>query len=469
MEVQVPSLATVTTTRHVLVVPYPSRGHINPMMNLCKLLVSQNTDILVTFVVTEQWLRLIATEPKPHNIRLASLPNIGPSSDTFANVVEAVMTKMEAPLELLLHRLNPPPTTILCDAFLYWAIAVGNRRNIPVAAFWTTTTSELWVQYFHVFQQNLDDHQKLIDYIPSTSWIDRAYIPLLDEKNRQILQWAQKCCEWLSKAQYLLLPSIYELESQVTDALRARISMPIYTIGPNIPYFNLGEKSCYTNDTTHDGNYIDWLDGQPVGSVLYISYGSFHSVSRAQMDEIVAALHKSNVRFLWVTREETNRLKEICGDMGLVVAWCDQLRVLLHPSVGGYWTHCGWNSVVEGVYAGVPFLTFPIAMDQPLISKLIVEDWKVGWRVKKDDKLDTLVRRDEIVVLLRKFMHLDSDVGRDMRKRAKELQDIAQKAIAKDGSSEINFRAFMKNILVHSEESHESNGPQVQNGVEKLN
>ena len=77
--------------------------------------------------------------------------------------------------------------------------------------------------------------------------------------------------------------------------------------------------------------------------------------------------------------------------------------------MGGYWTHCGWNSVIEGVFSGVPFLTFPIAMDQPLISKLIVEDWKVGLRVKKDDKLDTLVGRDEIVVLLRKFMELDSD------------------------------------------------------------
>ena len=64
-------------------------------------------------------------------------------------------------------------------------------------------------------------------------------------------------------------------------------------------------------------------------------------------------------------------------------------------------------------------------MDQPLISKLIVEDWKVGLRVKKDDKLDTLVGRDEIVVLLRKFMELDSDVGREMRKRAKELQHLA--------------------------------------------
>jgi hypothetical protein len=69
-------------------------------------------------------------------------------------LVESVMTEMEAPFERLIDRhVQPPPTLIICDAFLYWAIDVGNRRNIPVAAFWTTSTSELWVQFFHIFLQ----------------------------------------------------------------------------------------------------------------------------------------------------------------------------------------------------------------------------------------------------------------------------------------------------------------------------
>ncbi|CAL0334970.1 unnamed protein product [Lupinus luteus] len=224
-----------------------------------------------------------------------------------------------------------------------------------------------------------------------------------------------KGCEGMLKAQYLLFPSIYELEHHVIDALKA--------------------------------SYLEWLDNQPCDSVLYISFGSYLSVSSAQMDEIIAALRDSGVRFLWTTRGESSKLKEICGKKGMILAWCDQLKVLLHPSVGGYWTHCGWNSTMEGVFAGVPFLTFPLVMDQPLISKLIVEDWKVGWRVKKEDKLDTLVMRDEIVVLLRKFMNLGSDEGRGIRKRAKELHHISQLAIAKGGSSETNVKAFLKNIF----------------------
>ncbi|XP_004500315.1 UDP-glycosyltransferase 87A1-like isoform X2 [Cicer arietinum] len=464
---------TTTATSHVLVVPYPSRGHINPMMNLSKLIVSNNPNILVTFVVTQEWLTLINSEPKPDNIRFGTIPNFGGSKDNFLNVVEAVMTEMEAPLERLLDSfIQPPPTFIIYDAFLFWVVGVGNRRNIPVAAFWTTSTSEFWVQFFHIFLQRNhleNDAEKLIDYIPSNSWIHLADIPLLDKNNHQILQWAMKSYQWILKAQYVLLPSIYELEPQVIDALKSNLTIPIYTIGPNIPYFNLGYKSHYLNATNDAAqNYIDWLNLQPCGSVLYISFGSFLSVSRSQMDEIIGALHDSNIRYLWVTRDETNRLKEKCGKMGFVVTWCDQLRVLLHPAIGGYWTHCGWNSVIEGVFAGVPFLTFPIAMDQPLISKIIVEDWKVGLRVKKDDKLDTLVRKEEIVVLLRKFMDLDYDIGRDMRKRAKEIQHICQLAIKKGGSSETNIKAFLKNIMQSDWKQDGSNGVQSQVVIENF-
>jgi hypothetical protein len=92
----------------------------------------------------------------------------------------------------------------------------------------------------------------------------------------------------------------------------------------------------------------------------------------------------SGVRFLRVARGEACRLKEICGDMGLVMPWCDQLRVLSHSSIGGFLTHRGWNSTQEGVFCGVPFLTFPIVMDQPQNSRLIAEDWRIGWRVKQD-------------------------------------------------------------------------------------
>uniref|UniRef100_A0A2N9FID6 Uncharacterized protein n=1 Tax=Fagus sylvatica TaxID=28930 RepID=A0A2N9FID6_FAGSY len=100
------------TVCHVVAMPYPGRGHINAMMNFCKLLASKSADILISFVVTEEWLGFIGSDPKPTNIRFATVPNVIPSEyirgKDFAGFVEAVNTKVEAPFEELLDRLEPP-------------------------------------------------------------------------------------------------------------------------------------------------------------------------------------------------------------------------------------------------------------------------------------------------------------------------------------------------------------------------
>uniref|UniRef100_F6GUL5 UDP-glycosyltransferase 87A1 n=2 Tax=Vitis vinifera TaxID=29760 RepID=F6GUL5_VITVI len=252
-------------------------------------------------------------------------------------------------------------------------------------------------------------------------------------------------CSWVPKAQYLVFTSVYELEHEALDALKRKFSFPVYTLGPTIPYFNLGDESKVA--TTHsDLNYMKWLDSQPKASVLYISLGSFLSVSSAQMDEIAAGLRSSGVRFLWVGRDKASQLQEGCGDGGLVVPWCDQLKVLSHSSVGGFWSHCGWNSTLEAVFAGVPMLTFPIFWDQVPNSKKIVEDWKIGWRVKREVGWQNLVTREEISGLVKRFMDLESIEVKEMRKRAKDLEEVCRGAIAKGGSTDTNLDAFLSHI-----------------------
>ena len=246
----------------------------------------------------------------------------------------------------------------------------------------------------------------------------------------------------------MLFPSIFELESKVINDLKSISSIPIYTIGPIIPYLSL-EHNPSSNISDHNNDhYMKWLDNQPTSSVLYISQGSFLSTSTAQLEEITYGLKESGVRFLWIAREESLKLKETCGDVGLILPWCDQLKVLSHSAIGGFWSHCGWNSTREGAFSGVPFLAFPLIMDQPLNTKLIVEDWKIGWRVKeKEFREDVLVTRHEIAGLLRKFMDLNSDEGRELRKRAKHVQEICKLAVEADGSSETNINSFLKELL----------------------
>lgn len=177
-------------------------------------------------------------------------------------------------------------------------------------------------------------YAELANYIPgfsSTRMADLLRVWL--GNGGKVLQEFVKIISTVSSdAQYLLLTSIYEPEAQVIDALREKFPLPVYPTGSVIPYFKLGDNSFVT--TNHnDLSYLQWLNSQPINSVLYISFGSYLSVSSAQMEEIVAGLHDSGVRYLWVAREETSRLKEVCGDTGFVLPWCNQWRVLSHSSV----------------------------------------------------------------------------------------------------------------------------------------
>ncbi|KAG5567057.1 hypothetical protein RHGRI_002580 [Rhododendron griersonianum] len=238
-----------TTICHVVAIPYPGRGHVNPMMNFCKLLSSKRDEILITFIVTEEWLGILSSEPKPPaNIRFATIPNVIPSE-------------------------------------------IGRAADVP------------------------ERGNELVNYIPGIPPTRIADLPTLFHGDG--VKTVHLTCDAVSrvpKAQYLLLTSIYELESQTIDAIKSAIPTPIYSIGPSIPYFRLGDNSSLSIDSQNGENsYVQWLDSQPKSSVLYISQGSFLSVSRTQMDEIIAGVDMSGVRFLWVTRGEASRIKEGCG------------------------------------------------------------------------------------------------------------------------------------------------------------
>lgn len=144
-------------TCHVVAVPYPGRGHVNPMINLCKSLLlaasrkskDQNTLLIITMIVTEEWLGLIQNDPPnmPNQIQFRTIPNVLPSElargSDFPGFYEAVMTEMGAPVEAALDRLRPQASLVLADAELRWAVSAAERRNVPVASLWTMSASAL--------------------------------------------------------------------------------------------------------------------------------------------------------------------------------------------------------------------------------------------------------------------------------------------------------------------------------------
>jgi UDP:flavonoid glycosyltransferase YjiC (YdhE family) len=81
-----------------------------------------------------------------------------------------------------------------------------------------------------------------------------------------------------------------------------------------------------------------------------------------------------------------------------VTSWCPQEEVLTHPSVGGFLTHTGWNSIIESLCAGVPVICWPLFADQPINCSYACIEWGVGVKISMALHLPS-VRRLEIDIV----------------------------------------------------------------------
>ncbi|ONK78485.1 uncharacterized protein A4U43_C02F19260 [Asparagus officinalis] len=243
--------------------------------------------------------------------------------------------------------------------------------------------------------------EPLCKYIPGHNSLRLSDLSfLLNSKRRQ--KQALEVFSMVRKANCILFTSFYELGAQVIDTLREQLHCPVYTIGPSIPYMHL-------EDTNNNIDHIEeWLDSQPKESVLYISLGSFLSVSGAQMDEIAVGLKLSGARFVWVVRGDfSSRLREMAGEMGIIVPW-----------------------------------------DQFVDSRLIVDDWKIGLNLRGNIKSECVVGREEISSAVKKLMDLDCDEGGEMRRRAAELRASARRAVSAAGSSTENLNSIVRALML---------------------
>ncbi|CAI0407727.1 unnamed protein product [Linum tenue] len=139
------------------------------------------------------------------------------------------------------------------------------------------------------------------------------------------------------------------------------------------------------------------------------------------------------------------KFEERVSPRGMVIrGWAPQVLILSHPSVGGFLTHCGWNSSLEGISAGVPLVTWPMFADQFCNEKLIVEVVRTGVKV------EVLVTREQV----ERAVRLAMDGGEEeeaRRKRAQELAGMARRAVGNGGSSHKNVAMLIEDIIQQQE------------------
>lgn len=197
---------------------------------------------------------------------------------------------------------------------------------------------------------------------------------------------------------------------------------------------------------------LDWLATKEPNSVVYVNFGSITVMTAQQMSEFAWGLANSNHNFLWVVRPDLVRgefvmlpdeFANITKERGLLVSWCPQEEVLSHPSVGGFLTHCGWNSTIESICAGVPVICWPFFADQQMNCRFACTTWGIGMEIESNGER----QRDSIEGLVRESM--EGERGKEMRQRTLEWKESAENAVNEGvGSSCVNLEKLINDVLL---------------------
>lgn len=225
------------------------------------------------------------------------------------------------------------------------------------------------------------------------------------------------------------------------------------TIGPTIPYKYLDTKDGVEDEQEYGFAFFKseecakWLDDQPKGSVVFVSFGSLASLNEEQMEEVAWGLKESNINYVWVVREsEEAKLPkdfEKKSEKGLVVSWCHQMKVLSHEAIGCFVTHSGWNSTLEAVSIGVPLVSMPQWGDQIPNAKFIMDVWKIGVTAKVDEK--KIVRRQALKNCIWEVMKGEN--ASEIKNNAIKWRNLAASAVHKGGTSHNNIEQFVTHLL----------------------
>lgn len=241
-------------------------------------------------------------------------------------------------------------------------------------------------------------------------------------------------------SRWLLSNSVYELDSSACEFIPN-----ILSIGPLLASHHLGHYA--GNFWPEDSTCIGWLDKQPAGSVIYVAFGSLAIFNQRQFNELALGLELVGRPFLWVVRsdftdgsvaEYPDGFIERVADHGKIVSWAPQEEVLAHPSVACFFSHCGWNSTMDSISMGVPFLCWPYFADQFHNQSYICDKWKVGLGLNADE--NGFISRHEIKK--KKIEMLVSDDG--IKANAEKLKEMARKSVSEGGSSYKNFKTFIE-------------------------
>ncbi|XP_031247621.1 UDP-glycosyltransferase 73C1-like [Pistacia vera] len=471
---------------HFVLFPFMAQGHMIPMIDIARLLAQRGVIITIittpvnaarnrkTFSrITESGLQLRIIE-LPFPCAEGGLPEGCENLDMIDSLGSALnffntAQILQEPAEKLFQELKPQPDCIISDMCLPFSAHIAANFNIPRIIFHGFCCFCLLCLHSFFLYSGLESMTLESEYFVAPRLPDKVEftIPqLFDSLN--LNSFTEKVAAAEPVTYGVIINTFEELEPAYVKEFRKEKDGKVWCVGPvslyNKDYLDKVQRG--NKAAIDDNQCLKWLDSKDPGSVIYVCLGSLRNVIPEQLIELGLGLEASNRPFIWVVRgggEASIELekwiledgfRERIKERGLVIrGWAPQLLILSHSAIGGFLTHCGWNSTLEGVCAGLPLVTWPLFGDQFCNEKLVVQILKIGVSVGvkhpvkwgEEEQIGVLVRKEDIKNAVERLMD-EGDEGEERRERAKELGKMAKLAVQEGGSSQLNTTLLLDDI-----------------------
>ncbi|OWM82947.1 hypothetical protein CDL15_Pgr005347 [Punica granatum] len=334
---------------HVLIVPYPAQGHMNPMLQFSKRLISKGLKATLATTISITSSMHASAQPSFPIETFSDGYDVGgfalaESTGAYLASLQSVGSETLTALIERLDRTGCPVDAVIYDGFLPWVLDVAKRLGKLAAVFFTQSCAVNSV-YYHV--------QRGLLQVPlrADAMVELPGMPPLRPEETPSFVYAYGSYPAFAtliigqfsnvdRADFVLFCSFYELEAEVVDWIRAKLWPSARTVGPTIPSLYLDGRLQHDTDYGIDlfkpnsAACMGWLCRKGPGSVVYVSFGSMAELGPVQMAELASALKNSGYQFLWIVRStEMPKLPPgftaETANQGLVMTWCPQLQVLL--------------------------------------------------------------------------------------------------------------------------------------------
>lgn len=443
---------------HILIFPFMAQGHTIPLLDLSKALSSSGLKVtILTTPSNSSSIKSYISEYSNTTINLREIPF--PKVEGLPKGCEN-MSQIFSPNHILpffnatkllrqpfeetirdMTKLEDQPSCVISDSFLGWTNASCRSFGIPrlvfhgMGAFAMAVKKSLSIYQTH--KEGVDSDGKIrnvkgvqLSFVLNTSDLPNS----LRETNGEISRFFLEAEKSDLGSWGIIANTFYELEKDYVGSLQSLYGNETKTfcIGPLFLLYGQILKEPNPFPT-----WANWLNQQAHSrSTIFVSFGSQANLSEEQLEELAYGLKLSGQHYIWVVRKtDWNPPSTSCGrSKGLIVRdWVDQKWILAHRAIGGFVSHCGWNSTLESVSNGVPILAWPMQAEQHLNAKFLVEELKVGLRVPNLGRDGNVVERTIISKGVRELM--GGEGGKQARENAMELGKMAKRAVQVGGSS----------------------------------